>query len=152
MNEENGMPIIPGVEPTEADEQLVRFFDKLELQQLELLDGAAKRLLELVTAMLGLVFAAIAFGADFPPVYVSAGPIGPALLLILLIFYLLAMYFAWDCLRPLSYARFRHNLTGMREELDKMAQHKTRALRRAGRLFWMASIVLVALTLYAVIQ
>jgi hypothetical protein len=150
MSTENGLSVTESSVETENGEEIQRFIDELELGQLESMEGAARRLFEVITALLALVFAAIAFGADFPPAYVRAGPIGPMLLLIILVLFLLAMSLAWSCQRPLLYSRFRDDPSGMRAALDKAERRKIRGLRWAGRIFWLGSIALAVLVMYSV--
>ena len=50
--------------PDPSDERLIALFDKLEEQQLDFLDQAGKRVIELSTGMLGLLFAVTAFGKE----------------------------------------------------------------------------------------
>ncbi len=145
-------PILEGRSPTATEERLVAIFAELETKQLEFLDQAAKRIIELVTALLGILFAAIAFGGDFPPAYL-AGNIPIKLLGIgALGGYLLALLFALVAIQPRSYKLYRHNLTRMRAELDAIIEHKLRWLRIAGGLFGLGSVLLAGLVILLLVQ
>ena len=132
-------------EPTEEHRRLVAFFQDLEKGQVDTLDAACKRVIELVTLMLGLAFATIAFGTDFPPSYLADGVTNRLLLILALVLYVGAMYAAWHGLRPRSYKLYRQNLTEMREELDKIIAIKSSYMQWAGGLFWGGSLVLLVL-------
>ena len=47
-------PLLPSEPLDAADERLLAIFDEIEKQQLDFFDSAAKRIIELVTALLAL--------------------------------------------------------------------------------------------------
>jgi hypothetical protein len=51
-----------------------------------------------------------------------------------------------------SYKLYRSNLTGMREELDKMIAYKSRWLRYAGILFALGSVALAGLIISIIVR
>ncbi len=67
-------PIPVGQPPSEEDRQLAAFFQQLEHEQLTFLDEAGKRIAELCTALLGVLFAVLALGGTFPPPLLAALP------------------------------------------------------------------------------
>jgi hypothetical protein len=138
-------PILESRAPTAEEERLVELFAEIESKQLEFLDQAAKRIIELVTALLGILFAVIAFGNDFPPPYL-ADNLGVKLLSgASLVCYLGALLVALWTVQPRTYKHYRHNLTEMREELHTMIDDKARPLRVAGILFGLGSVLLTVL-------
>ena len=143
-------PVVEGRPPTEEEKRLVALFAKIEEGQLDLLDGAGKRVIELTTALLGVLFAVTAFGGDFPPPYLAHNTAAKVLAILTLGFYLGAMAFAMWTLQPRNYRLYRHNLTRLRGELDRIIAHKSGTLKVAGILFWLGSLYL-ALLIVAVI-
>lgn len=138
-------PILASRPPTAEEERLVDLFAEIESKQLEFLDEAAKRIIELVTALLGLLFAVMAFGGEFPPPYLAGNPFARFVSGAALVCYLGALLVALWAVQPRSYRHDRHNLTEMRAELQQMIAHKARPLRVAGVLFGLASLLLVVL-------
>lgn len=136
---------LEGKPPSDEQRQLVTLFQELEKNQPEFLDEAGKRIIELTTALLGLLFAVTAFGKDFPPPYLAQHEWARWLAVIVLGLYLAAMFCGLWTVQPRDYKLFRHNLTGMREELDKMIANKSRNLRWAGIFFALGSLALVGL-------
>jgi hypothetical protein len=141
---------IQGKPPDDAQKQLVALFQKIEADQLDLLDAAGKRIIELTTALLGTLFAVVALGKDFPPSYLKSNAALQIALVLALAGYLLAMLMGMRTLQPRDYKLYRTNLTGMREELDKIIANKSGSLRVAGVAFWLASLLL-ALTIAVIV-
>jgi hypothetical protein len=138
-------PILDTRQPTAEEERLVELFAEIEGKQLDFLDQAAKRIIELVTALLGILFAVIAFGSDFPPPYLAGNLPAKLLSGASLVCYLGALLVALWAVQPRDYKHYRHNLTEMREELQRMIDDKARPLRVAGILFGAGSILLAVL-------
>jgi hypothetical protein len=59
--------------------------------------------------------------------------------------YLLAMGCAFWGLRPRDYKLYRHNLSGMREELDQITSYKSRWFKYASGAFVTGSVLLALL-------
>jgi len=131
--------------PDDRDKQLVALFQEIEKGQLTFLDEAGKRIIELSTALLGVLFTVIALGKDFPPPYLKDNPLARLLAVLVVIANLAAILLAMRAVQPRSYKLFRENLTGMREELDKIITHKSGALRLAGITFWIGAALLAGL-------
>jgi hypothetical protein len=138
-------PILESRAPTAEEERLVELFAEIESKQLDFLDQAAKRIIELVTALLGILFAVIAFGSDFPPPYLAGNLAAKLLSGAALVCYLGALLVALWAVQPRDYRRYRHNLDGMRAELERMIADKARPLRWAGILFGLGSVLLAGL-------
>jgi hypothetical protein len=138
-------PILDTRQPTAEEERLVELFAEIESKQLDFLDQAAKRIIELVTALLGILFAVIAFGSDFPPPYLAGNLVAKFLSGAALVCYLGALLVALWAVQPRDYKRYHHNLTEMREELHTMIADKARPLRVAGILFGVGSVLLAVL-------
>ena len=140
-----GPPILEGKPLSEEQKQLVAFFQELEKGQLDLLDQAGKRIIELTTGLLGILFAVVAFGDKFPPPYLTGNAALPLLVVLVLLFFLSAMGMGMRTMQPRSYRLYRHNLTEMRDELDRIIANKSRSLRLAGVLFWLGALSLAVL-------
>lgn len=138
-------PIIDSTPPTEEQKRLVAFFAEAESKQVDFLDEAGKRIIELTTALLGVLFAVLAFGDKFPPPYLKDNPVGKFLSLSALAMYVIAMLMALRTVQPRDYKLYRHNLAQMRKELDRLVANKQRSLWWAGVLFWLGSAILALL-------
>jgi hypothetical protein len=134
-----------GKPPTDEQEQLVALFNTLESQQLEFLDQAGKRVIELSTGLLGILFAVIAFGDKFPPTYLQGNVAAKGLTVAAVALYLAAILVAVLGIQPRDYQRYRHNLSAMRDELGKIVNHKARWVQAAALLFVLATLALAAL-------
>ncbi|MBK9944251.1 MAG: hypothetical protein IPP13_21845 [Kouleothrix sp.] len=143
-------PIQEGRPLSEEQKRLIAFFADAESKQVDFLDEAGKRIIELTTALLGVLFAIVAFGDKFPPPYLSNNPVAKFLSLTALACYIMAMLLALRTVQPRNYQLFRHNLDRMRQELDRLVANKQRSLWWAGALFWIGSAVL-ALQIAAII-
>jgi uncharacterized membrane protein len=131
--------------PTDEEKQLAALFRDIERGQLELLDSAAKRLIELDTGLLGILFAITAFGAKFPPPYLHGNHLAKAFLIISMVGYLGATFFALRVMQPRSYVVSRFRLDDMRATLRTIIADRSRALRRGGLLFFTGTVSLVLL-------
>jgi hypothetical protein len=138
-------PIVDSTPPTEEHKRLVAFFAEAETKQVDFLDEAGKRIIELTTALLGVLFAVVAFGDKFPPPYLQGNPVGKFLSLTTLACYVIAMLMALRTVQPRDYKLYRHNLDRMRQELDRLIANKKRSLWWAGALFWIGSTILAIL-------
>lgn len=134
------------INPTDAqDDRLFALFDKIEEQQLDFLDQANQRVIELCTAMLGLLFAIAAFGEKFPPAYISANAWAKWCAISVVAFYMAALVAAVFGVQPRSYRRYEYNVTQLRKELDRMRGYKKGWFRFATILFVLGSLALAAL-------
>ena len=131
---------------SEDDRRLQIIFETIETNQLTTLDEATKGVVDRVSTMLAVVFAVTAFGDSFPPPYLN-DILNRWLLVITLLTYLGAMAIASRALAPRFYQLFRHNLSGMRAELNKIIESKYRLSWWAGLLFWIGTTFFAALTL-----
>ena len=138
-------PIVEGTPLTDEQQRLVALFDEMEKQQVDFLDQAGKRIIELIIALLGILFAAAALGDQFPPPYLKGNPPARALTVVTLAFYLGALLTGVLAIQPREYKRYRHNLTEMGNVLDAIIGHKTRWLKVAGILFVLGSLTLALL-------
>lgn len=139
------VPIYEGKPLSDHDEKLDTLFSELEKGQLEFLDQAGKRIIELVTALLGVLFAIIAFGKDFPPAYLAGNNVAKGLMLGAVFAYFLALLFALLMVQPRRYRYYPNNITRTEDELGKMMSFKVTGLRIAGGLFFIATFLLVLL-------
>ena len=138
MSEPSQIPIVEGAPLDDADKRLITLFDKLEEGQLDFLDQAGKRVIELSTAMLAVLFGVTAFGKDFPPPYLAGNSAAKALAVVTLLGYLLA-------LQPRRYRRSHHGLTRLRQELERMMDTKIRWFRVGVWLLFTGSLALATL-------
>ncbi len=143
MNE--GPPILQGPPPSDEQKRLLDLFNELEKGQLDLLDQAGKRIVELCTGLMGVLFAVTAFGDKFPPPYLKDDDTAQWLVVLALALYLGAMFAGLWTVQPRRYERHRHNLSEMKKVLEQIIRSKSRALRAAGVLFWLASLMLALL-------
>lgn len=127
---------VPGSPLSEEDRRLIQQFEKLEERQLESLDAAGQRVIELTSLLLGLLFAALAFGDDFPPPYLGGNPLAQGVAVAALFCFLGAILFGLRAVQPRSYAAYRHNLSAMARELDRLVRTKSTAVRIAGGFFF----------------
>ncbi len=134
-----------GKPPTDEQAQLVALFNTLETQQLDFLDQAGKRIIELSTGLLGILFAVIAFGDKFPPAYLQGNLPAKGLTVATVVLYLVAIIVAVLGVQPRNYERYRHNLSEMRRALTRMVNYKTRWVKVAGVLFVLATLALTGL-------
>jgi hypothetical protein len=143
MNE--GAPILEGQPLSDEHKRLVALFDELEKKQLEFLDQAGKRVIELSTGLLGVLFAVTAFGDKFPPPYLEDNNAAQGLAVATLALYLGAMFMGVWTVQPRKYKRYLDNLSEMKKVLEQIIAHKSRSLQVAGALFWLGSLTLALL-------
>lgn len=144
--------ILEGRPPTDEEKQLAALFRDLEIRQLEFLDAAGKRIIELTTALLGVLFAIVAMGDTFPPAYLVNNTLAQVLTILTLVCYLGGMIFALRTVQPRDYSVHRYDLEDMRRTLRTISQHKTASLRWAGRLFLGGCLLLAGLVAWLVIR
>ena len=139
------IPILEG-RPLEAEDvRLLALFDRLEEGQLDFLDQAGKRIVELSSAMLGILFAVAAFGKDFPPPYLKGNLLVQALSLLTLLCFVLALLAGVLAVQPRRYDRYRHNLSRLRDVLGQIVAYKTRWFRFGSGLFFAGALALAVL-------
>ena len=145
MSEPSQIPIVEGAPLDDADKRLITLFDKLEEGQLDFLDQAGKRVIELSTAMLAVLFGVTAFGKDFPPPYLAGNSAAKALAVVTLLGYLLALLAGVLAVQPRRYRRSHHGLTLLRQELERMMDTKIRWFRVGVWLLFTGSLALATL-------
>ncbi len=141
------MQDIPNLPPSAPKAEQVRLkatFDELRKNQLTFLDEAGKRVIEMSTGMLGILFAVVAFGKDFPPPYLQ-NPLAQALAVLALALFFLALLAGFVCVQPREYRDYPDNLTGMRDELAKHTRWKARWFRAGSILFGLGAFCLACL-------
>ena len=97
---------------------------KMEKQQVDFLDQAGKRIVELCAALLGVFFAVMALGDTFPPPFLQGNDPARGLTVVTLAFYLAAMLTGVLAIQPREYRRYRHNLTEMRKVIDEIISRR----------------------------
>ena len=138
----NQPPIIEAQPVSDEDKRLLAVFAEIESKQLDFLDQAGKSVIERIAALLAVLFAVTAFGDTFPPPYLQGNDVAKLLVIATMICYMAAMFMGMQAIQPRTYSLYRQNLTGMRQELDKIVDYKSRAVRLAGSLFWLGSATL----------
>ncbi len=138
-------PIYEGQPLSDADKRLIALFDELEKKQIDFLDEAGKRIVELTTGLLGVLFAVTAFGDKFPPPYLAGNRPAQWTAVVTLALYIAAMLCGVVTLWPRSYRRYHHNLTRLGEELENITRHKSRWFTFASGLFVLGSLCLALL-------
>ena len=137
---------------TEEELQLEATFAEMKKNQLTRLDEAGKRIIELSTGLLGVLFAVTAFGKDFPPPYLQGNPVTKALAVTTLILYLLALLAGFLSVQPRRYRHYDYNLSSMHSELEKMADYKVFCFRAGSVLFVLGSIGLVTVIIRLILS
>jgi hypothetical protein len=137
--------IVVGQPLDEEDKRLKTFFADLEVKQVETLDAAGKSLIERIVGLLAVLFAVTAFGDKFPPPYLRGNLGTKTLVVVGLAFYMSALFMGMRAIQPRFYKLYKHNLTRMRKELNKMISDKARWLFWGGLCFWLGSLSLSAL-------
>ena len=130
--------------PTPEDLKLMATFADLRKNQITFLNEAGKRVIELSTGMLGVLFAVMAFGNNFPPPYLKNGTAQFLAVLTLALFFL-ALLAGFVCVQPQEYKDYPHNLTAMREELVQHNQWKAFWFRAGSILFGLGAFCLACL-------
>jgi hypothetical protein len=138
-------PVYSGEPVSSEAERLVALFDELEKKQIEFLDEANKRLIELSSALLGLLFGVMAFGDKFPPAYVKDNNFAKALVVLVLLLYLASLLSGFLGVRPREYTRHTYSLTDLREELSRITGYKARYFQIGSIVFFLGSLCLAFL-------
>jgi hypothetical protein len=145
MTDRNEIPIQQGKPLSDADKRLKALFDEMDKQQFEFFDQAGKRIIELSTGLLGVLYAVIAFGDKFPPPYLQGNAVVQWLTLGILVVLVGALLCAVLTIQPRKYKFYESNLTGMRAEWQKLFTHKSTWFRWAHWLFYAGMVLLAVL-------
>ncbi len=143
MSDEPEIPV-PSAPLSPADENLLEYFQDLERASLKTLEEAARQLITLVTALLGLFFGVMAFRDA--PAYLASTAV-QALGAAAVVFYVLTLFLALDVVMPRRFERPAADLTAMRAVLQRLFARKSRSLRGAQLAFALATLFLLALIL-----
>ncbi len=138
-------PILEGQPLSDEQKRLHALFDEMKKNQLTFLDEAGKRIIELTSGLLGLLFAVTAFGKDFPPPYLVAHPARQGLAVAALAAFALALLFGVLTVQPRRYDNYETNLTRLRKELDRIVAYKSRCMAVASWAFFAAALLLAVL-------
>lgn len=138
--------------PEDSERKLVAIFQEFELKQIGLLEENGKRVIELASVLLGLIFGIAAFGDKFPPGYISDEAVSKVILIGTIVCYLIAMVMGAWTIYPRKYSHFTNNLTEMRSELNKIIHNKVGSLKLAGLFFVLATSGLVTLVILIVLE
>ena len=144
-NNTNGIPVYDGEELGPEDVHLKALFDEIKKNQLTFLDEAGKRIIELSSALLALIFGVIAFGKDFPPPYLKGQPVNQGIATGVLMALVLAILFGVLTVQPRDYKYNPQNLTSMREQFNTMHRHKSRWMIAATWAFFIGALLLALL-------
>jgi hypothetical protein len=143
MNDD--IPVVDGKPLDAEDKRLIALFDKMEEGQLDFLDQASKRIVELSSAMLAILFTVTAFGKDFPPPYLKGHALVQGVALATLAFFVLSLLVGFVAVQPRRYERSRYSLTEQQRELDRMLAFKMRWFRIGSVLFFAGALALAVL-------
>jgi hypothetical protein len=149
MNEQHHVHIYD--EETEPEEQkekkqrLKAIFADLEGRQPDVLDEAAKSIIERIATFLAILFAVTALGNSFPPKYLVSNPWEKALIIAILFCYLLAMGMSMWAMQPRNYGLYLYNVTRQEREWKRIVARKKLWMRLAGSLFGLGTIALAGL-------
>jgi hypothetical protein len=139
------VPMQQGRPLSDSEKRLNALFDEMDKNQLDFLDQAGKRIIELCTALLGLIFAVIAFGEDFPPPYLNDSLLTQILVMGVLVLLVAALLCAVLTVQPRKYKFYEHNLTEMRKEWVQLFTYKSSWMRRSNWLFFAGTLLLAVL-------
>jgi hypothetical protein len=145
QNDNSDIPMQPGKPLSDSEKRLNALFDEMDKKQLEFLDQAGKRIIELCTGLLGVLFAVVAFGGDFPPPYLQDNLITQLLVLGVLALLVGALLCAVLTVQPRKYKFYEHNLTEMRREWIQLFTYKSTWMKRANWLFFSGTLLLAVL-------
>jgi hypothetical protein len=138
-------PILQGKPLTDEQKRLNELFDEMKKNQLTFLDEAGKRIIELSTGLLGVLFAVTAFGKDFPPAYLKANLLMQILMVATLLAFVLAVLAGVRTVQPRNYDFYESNLSEMHKELKKIIGHKSGWMQAANWLFFTGTVLLASL-------
>jgi hypothetical protein len=139
------VPMQQGQKLSDSEKRLNALFDEMDKNQLDFLDQAGKRIIELCTGLLGLIFAVIAFGKDFPPAYLKDSLLTQILVMGVLVLLVAALLCAVLTVQPRKYKFYEHNLTEMRKEWVQLFTYKSSWMRRSNWLFFAGTLLLAVL-------
>lgn len=148
MNEKidrSNIPMKPSAKLSPEDERLIETFDELRKGQLEFLDQAGKRVIELSTGLLGLLFAVVAFGGDFPPPYLTGNPTVQWEAISVLALLVIALLAGVITVQPRKYNFPKADLGRMRQELETILTFKSRWMKMATWAFFLGTGALALL-------
>lgn len=149
MSQQEQVPIYDaGIETAEQAEEKQRLkdsFAEMERNQPAFLDEAGKSIVERIATFLAILFAVTAFSGNFPPKYLVGNLWAKYLVIAIMLCYLIAMGMGIWTLQPRSYKLYPSDVTGMREEWQRMLARKQFWVRWAGILFTLGTVALAAL-------
>ena len=146
----NQPPIVDGRQPSDEEKSLKSFFNELMIGQVTFLDEANKRIIELVTGLLAVLFAVIAFGKDFPPPYMQ-DTFPKVIAIAVMGIFLVSMLLALIGVQPKVYDKYDHNLTEMRVELEKIVKYKSKLFSWASWSFFAGCLLLAGLIIIIIL-
>ena len=123
------IPIEPGVPLTPEEERLFIMYDELRKGQLGFLDQAGKRIIELSTGLLGILFAVIAFGKDFPPPYLAGNALAQWLSVLVLACLVISLLAGVLTVQPKKYDFPKADLERMKQKLDEIRDFKAQWMK-----------------------
>ena len=139
------VPVYQGKSLSDEQKRLMALFDEMKKGQLSFLDEAGKRIIELSTGLLGVIFAITAFGKDFPPLYLQGRPFTQGLVIAVLAAFIIALLLGVVTVQPRNYAYYESNMSEMRKQLDKIVTHKSRWMKIATWSFFAGTLLLAVL-------
>ncbi len=129
----------------ERTKRLREVFADLEKKQPDVLDEAAKSIIERIATFLAILFGVIALGGNFPPRYLVSSPWAKGLVIGVLLCYLFAMGIAMGTLQPRNYSEYLYNITRLEKEWERLIKRKKRWTQWAGILFGVGTVALAGL-------
>src|SRR4051812_10873067 len=108
--------------PTDEETALVRFFQKQEETSVEHLEEAARQIIQLVTALYGVIFGVLALGADKVGAELHT-PLVLALGIFAVLAFLVALLAALWAVLPQPYHYRPASLTDKKASYAQMIQH-----------------------------
>lgn len=133
------------VEQKDKKQRLKKIFGELEQKQPDILDEAAKSVIERAATFLAILFGVIALGGTFPPKFLTLHPWISFLVIGILGCYLLAIGAAMWSLQPRDYHEYLYNISRLEREWIRLIQHKKFWTRWSGLLFAGGTVALALL-------
>lgn len=136
------IPVLEGEALSEEDNLLIAIMQDMKKGQIDFLDAGAKRLIELISVLLGVLLATLTIGDQYPPDYLSDNIWGKIFALLTLVLYIGAMFGSLMAIQPRRYKFYSYNLTQMKQELEKIIADKSWWLFVGGACFMAGSAAL----------
>jgi uncharacterized membrane protein len=139
------VPVYQGKPLTDEHKRLIALFDEMKKSQIGFIEKSSKRIIELSTGLLGVLFAVTAFGDKFPPPYLKTNPLVQWMAVAVLVTLVAALLCSVLAVQPRNYDYYEKNITEMRKVLDKIIADKSHWMKSATWIFFVGAFLLAIL-------